>query len=105
MMDDQAGQMRTVNNRKRDTSKDKDLPVIRLRKEPQVPDHYRKGLPNLDLKYLKKTTATGFFSTYNKDQLKEFHVDAPVDKVYQEFRKMCNNDIEAFVKSTPFNRK
>lgn len=79
--------------------------MIRLRKEPDVPDHYKKNLPNIDLKHLKLETAHGFFSTYNKDQLKEHRVDAPVDKVYQEFNKMCGGDIDAFVAKTPFNRK
>ena len=79
--------------------------VIRLKHDHEIPRYYSRDLNSVEIKHLKQTTKSGLFQTYNRDKLKQKNVIKNVDKVYSEFIKLCNYDIDAFASTTPFNRK
>lgn len=79
--------------------------MIKLNKDHKIPDYYAKDLNSLEIKHLKQMTKCGLFKTYNKDTLRQKNVIKNVDKVYSEFIKLCNYDIDGYAATTPFNRK
>ena len=86
-------------------SKEREEQVIKIKRDQKIPTYYAKDLNSRDIKHLKEMTKTGLFKAYNKDQLRRKNVARSVDKVYAEFMKECNHDIDKFAATTPFNRK
>ena len=104
MIDDQTSQMRNTTQRIAG-SKEREEQVIKIKRDHRIPSYYAKELNDKDLKRLKEVTKIGLFKTYNKDKLRNRNVTDNVDKMYAEFIKECNYDIDGFAATTPFDRK